>query len=133
MALVRSVIVLSLLLFFHLLYLRTAVFLFSCVKQHLSLPSTLRNTCYAHVKDEAGEKRALQRTSQWVCCFEIWLNWPKIAMKDPNLYHFLKCWALPLRPEVHTKLYRKIVNCIVTSTLFPFSLTWNTFTLLISW
>uniref|UniRef100_A0A8B9NLP1 Dystrophin n=1 Tax=Accipiter nisus TaxID=211598 RepID=A0A8B9NLP1_9AVES len=65
MALVRSVIVLSLLLFSHLLYLRTAVFLSSCVKQHLPLPSTLRNTCYAHVKDEAGEKHALQHTSQW--------------------------------------------------------------------
>uniref|UniRef100_A0A8B9NK13 Dystrophin n=1 Tax=Accipiter nisus TaxID=211598 RepID=A0A8B9NK13_9AVES len=31
-------------------------------------------------------------------------------MKVPNLYYFLKCWALPLRLEVHTKLYRKIVD-----------------------
>lgn len=42
--------------------------------------------------------------------FGIWLNWPKIAMKVPNLYYFVKCWALPSRLEVHTKLYRKIVD-----------------------
>lgn len=113
-------------LFSFAIFRNSSLPLFSRVKQYSLLLLTPRNMCYTRVKDEAGAKRALQCTSQWMPWLEIL---PKDCCESSN---FIAPSETSLRPKVYMKLYKKTVNCTMTSTLLPFSLIYNTFTLLIS-